>query len=80
MLEVLCPRPKHRKTTSISVTLPLQCLSSPDVLRYEALLDQSFHRDLILLQKLKEMAPGPDTGDPKSLKDEGGLLEGSSIV
>src|SRR6185437_212389 len=43
------------ETADKSVTTPLQCISSPDVLRYEALLDQSFHRDLILLHKLKEI-------------------------
>jgi hypothetical protein len=69
-----------QKPTSISVTIPLQCLSSPDVLRYEALLDQGFHRDLILLQKLKEMAPVPDTGGKRPLKSERGLIEGSSVV
>jgi hypothetical protein len=69
-----------RKPTSISVSIPLECLSSPDILRYEALLDQGFHRDLILLQKLKEMAPVPNTGGKRALKSERGLIEGSSIV
>ena len=69
-----------QKPTSISVRIPLECLSSPNVLRYEALLDQGFHRDLILLQKLKEIAPVPNTGSRKPLKSESGLIEGSSIV
>lgn len=55
----------------------MQCPYSPDALRYEALLDQGFHRDLILLQKLKEMAPIPQTSDRKSLKDQRRLIEGS---
>ena len=46
------------KPKSISVSLPLQCYS-PNLLRYEALLDQGFHRDLILLEKLKEIALVP---------------------
>ena len=71
---------ERQKPTSISVGLPLQCLSSPDVLRYEALLDQGFHRDLILLQKLREMAPVPDTGGREPLKSGGRLIEGGSIV
>ena len=71
---------ERQKPTSITVGLPLACLSSPDVLRYEALLDQGFHRDLILLQKLKEMAPVPDTGGRSPLKSEGRLIDGGSIV
>jgi hypothetical protein len=58
------------KRTYISVNTPLQCISSPDVLRYEALLDQSFHRDLILLQKLKEMVPIPNPREPKPVYSE----------
>jgi hypothetical protein len=50
------------------------------VLRYEALLDQGFHRDLILLQKLKEAPLLPEPEDKKSLKSEHGLIEGGSIV
>ncbi len=69
-----------QKTTFISGSIPLQCLSSPDTLRYEALLDQGFHRDLILLQKLKEMAPVPDPEDRRPMKSERGLIEGGSIV
>ena len=59
-----------QKPTSISGTFPVQCLSSPDLLRYEALLDQGFHRDLILLQKLKEMAPVSSPSEPKPLYSE----------
>jgi hypothetical protein len=69
-----------RKPSSISVSIPLECLSSPDILRYEALLDQGFHRDLILLQKLKEMALVLNTGSRKPLKSEHGMIEGGSIV
>jgi hypothetical protein len=67
-----------QKPTSISVTFPLECHLSADVLRYEALLDQGFHRDLILLQKLKEMAPVSDTRGRRPLKSERGLIEGGS--
>ena len=59
--------------------LLLQAQASGHFLRYEALLDQGFHRDLILLQKLKEMAPLPDAGERKSLKSERGLIEGDGI-
>jgi hypothetical protein len=54
-----------QKSTSVSANTPIKCLSSPDLLRYEALLDQSFHRDMILLQKLKEMVPIPNQHEPK---------------
>jgi hypothetical protein len=67
-----------QKSTSITVTFPMQCISSPDVLRYEALLDQGFHRDLILLQKLKEITPVPERAEKKALKGEAGLIEGGS--
>lgn len=69
-----------QKPTSISVSIPLQSLSSPDVLRYEALLDQGFHRDLILLQRLKETPLLPEPDDKKSLKSERGLIERGSTV
>jgi hypothetical protein len=69
-----------QKSTSIRVEVPVQCPCSPDALRYEALLDQGFHRDLILLQKLKEMAPHPQPADRKSQKGEAALIEGGSIV
>lgn len=66
-----------QKVTSISVTL---ALSSPQLSKYEALLDQSFHRDLMLLMKLKEIAPVPDREDGRPPKSERGLIEGGSIV
>lgn len=69
-----------QKPTSTPLNLLVQCFSSPDALRYEALLDQGFHRDLILLQKLKEMAPVPDPGNAGPLKSEHALVEGESIV
>jgi hypothetical protein len=69
-----------QKPTSIRVRIPVEPLFSPDLLRYEALLDQGFHRDLILLQKLKEMAPVQDAGHGKPLKSERGQIEGGSIV
>ena len=61
-------------------SLVLQAHAATYILRYESLLDQGFHRDLILLQKLKEMAPVPDTRDRKSPKGDRGLIEGGSIV
>jgi hypothetical protein len=70
---------EQRKPTSISVRVPLESPLPLEVLRYEALLDQGFHRDLILLQKLKEMAPVPDTGGTRPLKSERGLIEAGSI-
>jgi len=60
--------------------LVLQAQASGHVLRYEALLDQGFHRDLILLQKLKEIAPVPDAGNKKSLKPGGPPIEGDSSI
>ena len=61
---------------SISVSLPLQCYS-PNILRYEALLDQGFHRDLILLEKLKEIAPARQ-GKGRSPKPERPILDGET--
>ena len=69
-----------QKPTSITVQIPIQGLSSPEILRYEALLDQGFHRDLILLLKLKEIAPVLNTAEKKSLKPERGLIEGGSML
>jgi len=71
---------EQQKPTFISVRVPLESPLPAEVLRYEALLDQGFHRDLILLQKLKEMAPAPDTRGGRPLKSEPGLIEGDSIV
>jgi hypothetical protein len=65
-----------QKPTSISVRIPLESLSSPDLLRYEALLDQGFHRDLILLQKLKETAPVPNTKGKLPQKADDKVIEG----
>jgi len=62
---------------SISVALPLQCYS-PNVLRYEALLDQGFHRDLILLEKLKEIALVPETKPRLSPKVAGPVIDGET--
>ena len=58
-------------------SLPFQSPSWGNVLRYEALLDQGFHRDLMLLQKLKELAPvGPDLSRRSAQKSNGGLIKG----
>jgi len=50
-----------KRVRVIAETMALQSSASANVYRYEALLDQGFHRDLILLQKLKETAPVPNT-------------------
>jgi hypothetical protein len=47
--------PKKRK-----IELHVESLLSPDVLSCEGLLDQSFHRDLILPMKLKEVVAVSD--------------------
>jgi len=62
---------------SISVSLPLQC-HSPNLLRYEALLDQGFHRDLILLGKLKEIAPVPEAKSKLSPKADRPISDGET--
>jgi hypothetical protein len=56
----------------------LNPFASPEAsLRYEALLDQAFHRDLILLQKLKENGPVIPPLEPrKSAKPIRGLING----
>ncbi|MGC2475664.1 MAG: hypothetical protein WA485_15085 [Candidatus Sulfotelmatobacter sp.] len=64
------------KPKSISVSLPLQCYS-PNLLRYEALLDQGFHRDLILLEKLKEIALVPQAKG-RSPKADRPILDGET--
>ena len=60
--------------------LVLQANASAYILRYEALLDQGFHRDLILLQKLKEMAPVADMGNRKLPKPQRELIEDGHTV
>jgi hypothetical protein len=67
---------ERQKPTSIKVRIPMESLSSPDLLRYEALLDQGFHRDLILLQKLKETAPVPNTKGKLPPNADHKLIEG----
>ena len=69
--------PKKRK-----IELHVEALLSPDVLRYEGLLDQSFHRDLILLMKLKEVVAVSDRAQKKLQPPERGLIEsgGSSVI
>ena len=57
-----------------------QAQTSNYTLKYEALLDQGFHRDLILLQKLKEIASVPDRPEKKSLKTERRLIEDGTDV
>jgi hypothetical protein len=75
------PSPEEReKPTSITIQFPIQSLVSPEVLRYEALLDQGFQRDLILLLKLKEIASGADREEKAARKPERKLIEGASSV
>jgi hypothetical protein len=50
-----------KRVRVIAESMALQSNLSANVMRYEALLDQGFHRDLILLQKLKETSPVPNT-------------------
>lgn len=69
-----------QKTSSIVTLQTVPPLSSPEFFRYEALLDQGFHRDMILLQKLKEMHPVPEPGDRKAVKSEAGIIDGASII
>lgn len=47
-------------------------------LRYEALLDQAFHRDLILLQKLKEAGPNLPALESKNSTKARGVIEGEA--
>jgi hypothetical protein len=60
----------------IAESMALQSNLSANAMRYEALLDQGFHRDLILLQKLKETAPVPDTQGKLLPKADHKLIEG----
>ena len=62
------------------VSQPLQALWSGNVLRYEALLDQALHRDLILLQKLKEVALPAATAAGKLPKNNQAVIEGDTII
>jgi len=48
--------------------------SSLEILRYEALLDQGFDHDLILRQKLKEMASAPALDDARPPKTGGNIV------
>ena len=59
---------------------PLQAVWSGNVLRYEALIDQALHRDLILLQKLKELAPPAAIATGKLPKNNHGVIEGDTII
>jgi len=48
------------------------------VLRYEGQLDQSFHRDLILLLQLKKMAPAPALAPKKPPQSDRSLVAGQA--
>lgn len=49
-----------------------------DVMRYEALLDQAMHRDLVLLQQLKKVAVAPPLGTT-TRKSTQGVIEGEVV-
>jgi hypothetical protein len=68
--------PEIKAVHVLANSLPFQSLSWGNVLRYEALLDQGFHRDLILLQKLKELAPVGALSRRGPQKSNGGLIKG----
>jgi hypothetical protein len=67
-----------KKVRVIAESMALQSNLSANAMRYEALLDQGFHRDLILLQKLKETAPDPNTQGKLPQKANHKLIEGGS--
>jgi hypothetical protein len=65
-----------KRVRVIAESMALQSNVSANAMRYEALLDQGFHRDLILLQKLKETAPVPNTKRKLPQKADDKLIEG----
>ena len=64
------------RVSVLAFSSPFQGLFAANILRYEALLDQGFHRDLILLQELKQAGrvalPSPDSKPSKTSR----LIEG----
>jgi hypothetical protein len=70
--------PEETRTTVVAMSLPLQSLWTGNALRYEALLDQALHRDLILLQQLKKVAAtatAPPLGPTTPQRSTRGLIE-----
>jgi len=66
-----------KRRLAVASSVPLQSLWSGNVLRYEALLDQALHRDLILLQQLKKAAAAaPALGSRTPPESNRGLIEG----
>ena len=65
-----------KRVRVIAESMALQSNLSANAMRYEALLDQGFHRDLILLQKLKETAFIPNMKGKLPPKANHNLIEG----
>lgn len=70
--------PEEKRRIVIALSLPLQGFSTGNILRYEALLDQALHRDLILLQQLKKTAAAAALGPTIPQKSHRGLIEGEA--
>jgi hypothetical protein len=68
-----------KKRFVIALSQPTLMLGAANTLRYEALLDQSLHRDLILLQKLKEVVPPAPTTPARKSSDRA-LIEGGGVI
>jgi hypothetical protein len=68
--------PEEARRIVVATSLPLQSIATPYILRYEALLDQGLHRDLILLQQLKKTAAAPALGPAKQQGSHPPLIEG----
>lgn len=62
--------------SAVAMNHHLGLLYSSNLLRYESLLDQTFHRDLMLLQELKEVAVVTAGLNGKDRKTAPPLLEG----
>jgi hypothetical protein len=71
--------PAEAKTRKMDASVQHLWFRNGEVLRYEALLDQALHRDLILLMQLKKAASAaPARGAKKPPKSDRGLIEGRS--
>jgi len=69
--------PEAQKRIAAACSVPVQSPWSGNVLRYEALLDQALHRDLILLLQLKKVAAAAVTAQTPPGSDRG-LIEGET--
>lgn len=72
--------PETKKVRVLAESMVLQNNASVNALRYEALLDQGFHRDLILLQKLKEAALVPEAKGSLSAKADRTIIDGDASI